>query len=253
MSQRNGATLVLITTQSSPQGCTSKHPVLHAEAPLNLKAKPYIGFDDDTELAAGLHLKASRLAAEAPLNLKAKRERMTQCVFETFFVPANYVAMQAFLSPFASRRTTGIVKDLMKILTEQEYSFTAEAVPDVKEKLCYGSFRDLRAPRRKHHPCRRRMFPLRETLFQPSFTCQRIPRHFFFMESDVDIRKDLYAMSCSQVARPCLDYDTEETYELPDGNILTVGTKRFSYVEAAIQPNFIGTKTCGFHDTSSSW
>merc|ERR1712092_73341 len=58
-----------------------------------------------------------------------------------------------------------------------------------------------------------------------------------------------------------LDYDTEmkaatessdkeKTYELPDGNIITVGSERFRCPEVLFQPSFIGKEASGVHDTT---
>merc|ERR1712086_701638 len=44
--------------------------------------------------------------------------------------------------------------------------------------------------------------------------------------------------------------DKEKTYELPDGNIITVGNERFRCSEVLFQPSFIGKEASGIHDTT---
>jgi len=118
---------------------------------------------------------AGVLLTEAPRNPKANREKMVQIMFETFYVPNVYVAIQAVMSLYAAGRTTGLVVDsgdgvthtvpvfegftishgvekmeiagrvltdyLQKLLLEAGESFTSSAeleiVRDIKEKLCY--------------------------------------------------------------------------------------------------------------------
>merc|ERR1712010_44268 len=44
--------------------------------------------------------------------------------------------------------------------------------------------------------------------------------------------------------------EKEKTYELPDGNVITVGNERFRCPEVLFQPSFIGKEASGIHDTA---
>lgn len=54
----------------------------------------------------------------------------------------------------------------------------------------------------------------------------------------------------SELKAASMSTDGSKTYELPDGNIISVHTERFRCPEVLFQPSLIGKEAMGIHDTT---
>jgi actin len=186
-------------------------------------------------LNAELHVSASDqpvILAEPTFLSAEQRERLCMLFFETFHVPALYLANHAVLSLFSTGKTSGLVIDsgyeATRILPIYEgYSLNNNAVELV---LAGKQIDEYLVKLLLEKPGQGEMSLQFITNAEQQLAIQMKERHAYV---SADYRGELYRKGDKE----------PEKFDLPDGNQLTLDQERFQCSELLFQPHLNGLLT----------
>ncbi|KAF5366997.1 hypothetical protein D9758_003980 [Tetrapyrgos nigripes] len=173
------------------------------------------------------------LLTEAPLNPKTNREKMMQIMFETFNTPAFYLQTEAVLSMYGSGRTTAVVVCSGDGVTHVVPIYDGFVLPHAVLRMGFAG-RDLTGA-------------LTKDLSERGYP--------FFTSAEREVVKDIKEKLCyvafdfdKELESAAISSSLEKEYELPDGQIITVGNERFSVPEFLFKPHMVGLDDPGVHE-----
>ncbi|KAJ1084971.1 hypothetical protein NDU88_005108 [Pleurodeles waltl] len=175
------------------------------------------------------------LLSDPPLCPTTNREKMVEVAFESLGCPGMYIAYQSILSAYSYGKISGLVVESGYAVTHTVPVLQGYNLPHATERMDHAG-KDLTEN-------------LLNTLFQFSDAFKDNARHIV-----EDIKR-----KCCYVT---LDYESELNlpenhylvdYQLPDGQVITLGKERFQCPEALFKPpKVVGVDQTGIHNMAET-
>ncbi|CAL8315123.1 unnamed protein product [Lota lota] len=174
------------------------------------------------------------MLTEAPMNPLQNRQRAVEVMFDRFYVPYVYVAMQAVLALYAAGRCTGVVLDSGDGASHSVPVFEGYSLPHAVQRFPLAGH-DVTLHLTK--------------LLQEQGVGMRT-------SAELEIVREMKERCC----RVALDYEAELTprgpsqgremsYTMPDGQVVCLDTERFRAPEILFRPELIGRDHYGMHES----
>jgi actin-related protein 2 len=170
------------------------------------------------------------MLTEAAMNPKKNREKLVECMFETFNFQGVHCSIQAVLTLYAQGLLTGVVVDSGDGVTHIVPVYEGFALPDKIKRL------DVAGRHLTEYMIK--LLLLRGYTFNRTAdfeTVREIKEKVCYVGHDLELEKKL-ALETTTVM---------QTYTLPDGRVIKVGAERFEAPEALFNPSLIGVESAG--------
>ncbi len=173
------------------------------------------------------------ILTEPPMNPKVNKEKMAQIFFEKFDVPALYIGVQPVLALFASGRGAGLMVVSGEGSTYTVAVHEGQIIPQATNRIKLGGTDLTRC--------------LAKIVSERGWN--------FFTRPEMDILRNVKEKLCfvaldfNAAMKQCVpgSPQLDESYELPDGQKMTLGNERFRCPELLFTPALDGREAEGIH------
>jgi len=170
------------------------------------------------------------MLTEAAMNPKKNREKLVECMFETYGFDGVHCSIQAVLTLYAQGLLTGVVVDSGDGVTHIVPVYEGFALPDKIKRL------DIAGRHLTEYLIK--LLLLRGYTFNRTAdfeTVREIKEKVCYVGYDLELEKKLALETTTVMSQ----------YTLPDGRVIKVGAERFEAPDALFQPSLIGVESKG--------